>query len=378
MTSMVKNLVNRIERRRGVSGEVVLNAMTDAVIVVDKSDDFVYLNSAAEHFFAGSVATLMGMNLQDVIPQDSPILSLIRRVRRHNNSMTEHGISLFTPKIGHHNLTVDAAPVISERGNEKSSDVVIVFQEDIMAHRIDDTIVQQGAARSVSALSAMLGHEVKNPLSGIRGAAQLLESMIEPENRALAQLIIRETDRIVKLVDQFEVFSDNPSLERDSVNIHEVLDHVVQIARAGFGRNISFKLVYDPSLPSVFGNRDQLVQIFLNLIKNAAEAVDPQDGEIALTTAFRHGVRLTVPGAESRTYLPMVVSVRDNGVGIPDDLRPHLFDPFITTKRGGTGLGLALAAKLVADHGGMVDVESRPRRTVFNVMLPLIRESGSV
>lgn len=375
-TTMVERLARLTERRRKISGDQVLNAMPDPVFVVDSGDDFIYLNSAAENFFGGSVATLVGTNLQDAIPHDSPILSLVRRCRRRSSSMTEHGVSLHTPRIGAHKLSVDVAPLGSEKQGE-AGDVVVVFQADTIADRIDGTILQQGAARSVSALSAMLGHEVKNPLSGIRGAAQLLESMIEKEDRALAQLIIRETDRIVKLVDKFEVFSENPSLDRGAVNIHEVLDHVIAVARAGFARGHNFKQNYDPSLPSVFGDRDQLVQVFMNLIKNAAEAVSPEDGEIVVSTAFRHGVRLTVPGAESRTYLPMVVSIGDNGPGIPEDLRPHLFDPFITTKKGGTGLGLALAAKLIADHGGMIDVESRPRRTVFSVMLPLVREEGT-
>jgi two-component system nitrogen regulation sensor histidine kinase GlnL len=151
---------------------------------------------------------------------------------------------------------------------------------------------------------------------------------------------------------------------------------VLELARNGFAKNIRLTAEYDPSLPPVYGDKDQLVQVFLNLVKNAAEAVDMagvSDGEITIKTAFRHGVRLAVPGLDTRMHLPMVVMIRDNGPGIPDDIRRHLFDPFITTKQGGSGLGLALAAKLVGDHGGVIDVESRPRRTVFSVMLPMVR-----
>jgi len=198
---------------------------------------------------------------------------------------------------------------------------------------------------------------------------------VQPEDRALCRLIVEETDRIVKLIDRMEVFSERPSLdERGPVNIHEVLEHVISLARNGVGSGLRFVEQYDPSLPPVFGHRDQLIQIFLNLVKNACEACDPADGEITVRTSFRHGVRLAVPGAESRTHLPLVVEVQDNGTGVPEELRTHLFDPFITTKPGGTGLGLPLVAKLVGDHGGVIDMESQARRTVFSVMLPILRE----
>ncbi|MBP5855573.1 PAS domain-containing protein [Marivibrio halodurans] len=353
------------------SADAVLDALPEPVLVVDGQDNAVYLNGAAESFFAGSRATLLGTNLQILIPHDSPLLALVAKVRRTGSSMTEYGVQLQTPRIGKHVLSIDAAPIA-----DVDQGVVITLKEHTIAGKIDDVLTQRGAARSVSALSAMLAHEVKNPLSGIRGAAQLLESMVAGEDRALTQLIKDETDRIVKLVGRMEVFSDRPPLEREPVNIHEVLDRVLQLGRTGFGRDLRLAAEYDPSLPPVYGDKDQLVQVFLNLVKNAAEALQNAgtgDGEIVVKTAFRHGVRLAVPGLGSRMHLPLVVTVRDNGPGIPEDIRRHLFDPFITTKQGGTGLGLALAAKLIGDHGGVIDVESRPRRTVFSVMLPMLR-----
>jgi two-component system nitrogen regulation sensor histidine kinase GlnL len=222
----------------------------------------------------------------------------------------------------------------------------------------------------VTAMAAMLAHEVKNPLSGIRGAAQLLEEEVSNDSLQLTQLICDETDRIVALVNRMDSFADDRPPERNAVNIHEVLDHVRRLAESGFARHLRIVELYDPSLPPVHGSRDQLVQVFLNLIKNAAEAAPETGGEIQLTTRYRHGTRLAVPGGTEYVDLPLEITVRDNGAGIPDDIKSCLFDPFVTTKQNGTGLGLALVAKIVDDHGGMIDVDSAPRRTEFRVLLP--------
>lgn len=361
-------------RPRPVDAAAILGSLPVPVILLDPDDRFRFVNHEAEQFLGISAASLAQLRLADLLPRDNPLFLLIEQVRSSEATIAEHELTLESPRLHKRGVTIQGSPLAEEPGS-----VLLVVQDSSTARTLDRQLKFRGAARSVTGMAAILAHEVKNPLSGIRGAAQLLEATVAPADRELAELIRDEADRIRALVDRMEAFGAKP-IARTAVNIHRVLEHVRKLAHSGFAAHIRFQENYDPSLPPVWANRDQLIQVVLNLVKNAAEAVT-QDGiahpEIVLQTGFQQGVRVAVPGSTTRHDVPLLVIIRDNGPGIPEDIRPHLFEPFVTSKASGKGLGLSLVAKIIGDHGGLIEVDSRPGRTDFRLHLPVVTEKDA-
>lgn len=333
----------------------LLETLPVAVIAVDEACAVRFVNAAAAELFAAGLG-LTGRRLQDVFGPASPVVALSERSRRSEAQLVEADLVL--PSGAH--AVVAAAPV-------GDGDLVSLAFTPLPRRR---------AMAAPSTAARALAHEVRNPLAGIRAAAQLLSRTNEEEVKALTSLICDEVDRIHRLTDRIDPFDALGQGPYEAVNVHEALNRVRAIVGSGFP-SIRVKERYDPSLPPVRGDLDQLIQAFLNLAKNAAEALATvEDGEIIFATGFRPGLRVRRgAGAPARPQLE--VAIIDNGPGLPDAIRDRLFEPFVSGKAGGMGLGLAIVAEVVTRHDGAIEVDSAPGRTAFRIILPLAEKDAA-
>lgn len=352
-----------------------INTIPAGVIVFDEEDQIVFVNPSAETFFSTSAQQLRLMSIEELFGPNSAVGGLFQQARLTSMPIAEFDVQIMLPRAGTVQASVTVVPVLEANGNQPNGDMILQFSTTSIAHRIEQQMRRQGAARSTAGMVAVLAHEVRNPLAGIRGAAQIIESSVSGEERELTQLIADEVDRISNLIERIDVFAEIGPAPEKPVNIHEALARARRVLESsGALAELNFQEVFDPSLPLVRGDFEGLVQIFLNLIKNAADAARIGGKEILIKTAYRHGLRLAADGRREWGALPIEVSVQDNGPGIPKELQSDIFDPFVTTKPGGHGLGLAVVAKIVGDHAGAVEFESEPFRTIFNIHLPLFYE----
>lgn len=333
--------------------------------MIAPDDSIITANPATESFGSTSLRQMSGRALGKFLGQDSAVLDVIGQARRNGVSVAQYNVMVSWANQPPQQHNVHAAPL-----HDTDGEILLLMHPQGMADKMDRTLGHRSAARSVTGMAAMLAHEIRNPLAGISGAAQLLEMSLGDGDRELTGLIQAEAARIGKLVDRVEAFGDLRPAQRLPLNIHDVLDRARRAAQAGFASHARFSEEFDPSLPPTAGDPDQLLQVFQNLLKNAAEAIPRVGGTIVMSTAFRPGVKMVRPGQKSIS-LPLLVTVTDNGPGIPENLIRDIFDPFVSSKVNGTGLGLSLVSKFVADHGGVVECDSRPGRTRFRVRLPV-------
>ena len=340
--------------------DAVWQALPVAVFVLDADDRIADVNGAAEGLMNRSAKALGGKDLGAMLSLDGGLEVAAARVRRNRAPLTLHDAE----------MRVGPAPAIRCEAHlaPHGDGLVLMLSPREIAGRLDRARSSRAAARSAIGMAEMLAHEIKNPLAGITGAAQLLGMGLGDEDRELTDLIVAESRRIVALLEQVEQFGNLRPPQRAAVNVHDVLDRARRSAMVGFAAHMTLREAYDPSLPPVAADPDQLLQIVLNLLKNAAQASGTQ-GTITLRTRYDGALRVRGAGG-GRAAAPVQVEVIDDGPGIPPEIAANLFEPFVSGRENGTGLGLALVAKLVAEHDGLIGVDSVPGRTVFRLSLP--------
>jgi two-component system nitrogen regulation sensor histidine kinase GlnL len=321
-------------------------------------------NPAAENFLNLSERNLVGQLLLERLSIDAPMEDALARVRQHQSPLVIAQADVTTGERPPQQCALHFAPL------QDSTDILILIAPRDIADRFGRNMQITSAAKSAIGMAEMLAHEIKNPLAGISGAAQLLAMGLNAEDRELTDLIVEETRRIVKLLEQVEQFGNLRPPARKAINLHDALDRARRSALVGFSAKMRIIEDYDPSLPNTYADADQLMQVFLNLLKNASEAAGNKGGIIRLHTFYDHSLRRRSKDG-SNAMLPLQIEIIDDGPGIPPDIATEIFEPFVSGRENGTGLGLALVSKIITDHEGWISVDSHPGRTVFRISLPL-------
>lgn len=351
------------------SAQTLWASLPVPAILIDTEDRLIDLNPSAEHFLNTSEKMLRGQPIFDRLAIDAPLEQVFARVRANHSTLYINEVDVGTGDRAPVICNLQAAPLAGTEGA-----ILLLISPREFADRIGRGQGMKTAARSAIGMAEMLAHEIKNPLAGITGAAQLLSMNLKPEDVELADLIVEESRRIVKLLEQVEQFGNLRLPERKAVNIHDVLDRARKSALLGFASHMTVLEDYDPSLPATLGDADQLVQVVLNLLKNAAEAAGSKPGTIRIHTFYDLSLRLRRADGGG-TPLPLQIEITDDGPGIPPEIAGDIFDPFVSGRENGTGLGLALVSKIVADHQGWITADSVPGRTTFRLSLPVAPKS---
>lgn len=348
----------------------ILDNLTTAVLAVDRGLRLTAINPAGEALLEASAKKVLGHRLSELLAPRQPLLAALDEVRASRQPLTARGVILELP--GNRSLTLDCTVTPlpdSGKGEGPPALLIELNQIDrILRLTREESLLDRQAANRV--VMRGLAHEIKNPLGGLRGAAQLLErELASAELKEYTRVIIHEADRLRNLVDR--MMGPHQPPRKRHINVHEVLEHVRLLVLAEVPAGLTIERDYDPSLPEVHADPEQLIQAVLNVVRNSVEALEGK-GTIRLRTRVERG--FTIGGHRHRLVLR--AEIEDNGPGVPPDLLEHIFYPMVTGRAHGSGLGLSIAQDIVTKHGGLIECASRPGRTVFMLYLPLENGHG--
>jgi len=348
---------------------IILNGLRTPVFLIDNDNTINYINEIGEEFFGYSSSTIIGKSIYDLIPKDSPLLTLLNRVRKSKSGLTEDSLNFSNINFPDRKVRVHIVPLSFD-----SDQTIVQISQLSLSDIFQSQRINSKISKSFSSMVDMLMHELKNPLAGIKGASQLIERDLKKNNNnlsELAELIKVESNRIESLLNRMEhITNNNVKLDCEFLNIHEILNYCILVSKNSFGNNLQYINDYDPSLPNFFANKDLLIQILINIFKNASEAISIE-GKIKIKTSFNSSKISSLSHDETPIILPLQIEIIDYGIGIPNNLISSIFDPFVSSKKDGKGLGLSIVASGLEEMGAIINVNSSPGYTNFCINFPL-------